>query len=332
MHVSPEGRFFVRYGFHRPICRSVPVPRFRCKACGRLFSRQTFRFDYRDHRPDLNARVFLLLCSGVGLRQTSRLVGIATKNLEKKFRKIGRHCRLLNRNTRKQLPAPVTLQMDEMESYEGRRRVRPVTVPTLIERSSRLILDMSSAPIRPSGQMSAARRAAIHEDEKRHGKRPSRSMPAVRRVLRVAGRVCEGHRAVVLQTDQKSTYPNLARSVLGRALVHERTSSRVVRDVRNPLFPINHTEAMARDLIGRLRRRSWLVSKKRWCLNLHMHIYMCYRNLCRPRFNGERATPAQLVGWVQQRLRPNQILSWCQEFGSRSGHPLSMNAEPVGSR
>jgi hypothetical protein len=33
--------------------------------------------DYRDHRPDLNPKLFELLASGVGLRQSSRLLGSA---------------------------------------------------------------------------------------------------------------------------------------------------------------------------------------------------------------------------------------------------------------
>ena len=74
-HADPgEGRFFVKRGSYWPRCRSHPVPRFRCKACGRGFSRQTFRVDYRDKRPDLNAFALALLTSGIGFRQTARLI------------------------------------------------------------------------------------------------------------------------------------------------------------------------------------------------------------------------------------------------------------------
>ena len=67
----------------------------------------------------------------------------------------------------------------------------------------------------------------------------------------------------LLQTDEKSTYPGLAGRVFGHdRLQHERTNSKLARTTWNPLFPINHAEAMARDLMGRLRRDSWLTSKK----------------------------------------------------------------------
>ena len=83
-HHRPAGRFYVRFGSYRPKCRPWPVPRFRCKNCGRYFSRQTFRMDHRDHRPDLNARLLRCIASGLGLRQTSRLLGLSLRCTELK--------------------------------------------------------------------------------------------------------------------------------------------------------------------------------------------------------------------------------------------------------
>jgi hypothetical protein len=48
--------------------------------------------DYRDHRPDLNPKLFELLASGVGLRQSSRVLGLSRRCLELKHRKIGATC------------------------------------------------------------------------------------------------------------------------------------------------------------------------------------------------------------------------------------------------
>ena len=132
MHRAPVEGFARFHGTYHPKCRAHPVPRFRCRACRRTFSRQTFRMDYRDHKPDRNAWVVTLLCSGIGLRQTARIVGLTAKNTEKKFRKIGRHLRRLNGNLRGPLPLGARLQFDELETYEGRRSTRPLTLPILI--------------------------------------------------------------------------------------------------------------------------------------------------------------------------------------------------------
>ena len=101
------------------------------------------------------------------------------------------------------------------------------------------------------------------------------------------------------------------------------------RGLANPLFPINHTEAMSRDLLGRLRRESWLVSKKRRYLDLGLHLFMAYRNLVRRRFNFDQESPAELLGFLPRRITEVEALSWRQELGRKSIHPLAKQAESI---
>jgi len=329
-HLEPRPCFFVRNGVYRPKCRSHPVPRFICRTCRRSFSRQTFRMDYRDHRPHLNEEVFKFLTSGLGLRQTARMVHLSRRCTELKFRKIARHLRYLNGNLRTSLPAGSVLQFDELETYEGRRNTRPLTLPILIDQETRFVIGAESAPIRPRGKMNERRLAAIAADEKRYGERRDCSAGAIRRVLAQGAAMCIGLARVALHSDEKTSYPKFARRAFGRKrLIHHQTNSRLPRDVRNPLFPINHTEAMARDLMGRLRRDSWLVSKKGWCLDLHLALHMAYRNYMRRRFNYDGKSPAQLLGFVDRRMTPTQLLSWRQDWHGRSIHPLARRQESV---
>ena len=283
---DPRRKFFVRWGRYAPNCRARPVPRFRCKSCGRTFSRQTFRMDYCDHRPSLNAQLFRLLASGVGLRQSSRLLGLSFRCTELKFRKIARHLRRLNLNLRAQLTGTASFHFDELETYEGQRNTRPLTVPFLIESTTRFIVWSEAASIRPRGKMTEKRKEAVVRAESRHGKRRDDSRHAIRRTLKRGAQLASSADVVVLSTDEKSSYPGLANDAFGhRRLDHRRTNSKLVRRTWNPLFPINHEEAMARDLSGRLRRESWLVSKKRRYLNLGLQLHAAYRNLVRSRFN-----------------------------------------------
>jgi len=329
-HARPQPRFFVRCGFYHPLCRARPVPRFRCRSCRRGFSRQTFRADYRDHRPDLNVRVFLSLATGLGLRQTARNVGLSPRCTELKFRKIARHLRRLNLNLRDDLPLDSVLQFDELETYEGRRNTRPLSLPLLIERGSRFVIWGETATIRPRGKMSKARRLAVLEDEQRYGRRRDASRRGILRTLRRGAELVSGGSPLVLMSDEKATYPGLARRAFGaRRLLHLRTNSRLVRATWNPLFAINHTEAMARDLMGRLRRESWLVSKKRRYLDLALQLWMAYRNYVRRRFNHDEASPAGVLGFVGRRLDPGELLTWRQDWGEESLHPLTRRGETL---
>jgi len=338
-HLTPQPGFFRHHGHYRARCRPHPVPRFRCRSCRRTFSRQTFRADYRDHRPDLNPRLLRALASGLGLRQSARNLGLSQRCAELKFRKLARHLRRLNLNLRQPFQHGACFQLDELETFEACRNTRPLTVPVLIETRSRLVVWAESAPIRPRGKMTPARRAAIAEDRRRHGRRRDGSRRSLKRTLRRAADVAGSLRSVLLDTDQKSTYPGLAAAAFGRErLVHVRTNSRLPRTTWNPLFPINHTEAMARDLMGRLRRESWLGSKKRRFLDLALQVFMAYRNYVRRRFNRDRESPAQLLGWLPRRLGMDELVSWRQDWGRGSIHPLARGSEsvaqwrPAGSR
>jgi hypothetical protein len=286
--------------------------------------------DYRDHRPDRNSLVFLLLASGLGLRQTARIADLSLRVTELKFRKIARHLRHLNLSVRGQLPPTASLQLDELETYEGSRGTRPLSVPVLIERDSRFMIWAESAPIRPRGKMTPARRRAIARDEKRHGPRRDGSRRALRRTLARGAAMVRTLPKVVLNTDEKSSYPNLAAQCFGaQRLEHIRTNSQLARTTWNPLFPINHTEAMARDLTGRLRRDSWLSSKEGRCLDLQLQVHLAYRNYWRRRFNRDKASPAELLAFVDGRMSAEDLLSWRQDWGKRSIHPLAREVESV---
>lgn len=323
-HRDPVAKFYSKHGSYHPKCRPWPVPRYRCKSCKKSFSRQTFRMDYRDHRPELNARLFESIASGVGIRQTSRNLKLSLRCTELKFRKMARHLRRLNLNLRGPLVEGSILLFDELETYETRRNTRPLSVPLLIDRWSRFVIWAESAPIRPRGKMSKIRKRAVWEENKRFGPRRDYSRTSVNRTLQRGAYLVKHLDEVVFLSDEKSTYPGHARRAFGPSrLVHLKTSSKLARMTWNPLFPINHEEALMRDLLGRLRRESWLVSKKRRYLDLGLQTWMAYRNYVRKRFNRDEESPAQMLGFVSRRMSCGEALSWRQDWGRGSIHPLS---------
>jgi transposase-like protein len=329
-HRRPEPRFYVRRGYYHPLCRAHPVPRFRCRTCGRGFSRQTFRVDYRDHRPDLNAKLFVSIATATGLRQTARNIGLSYKSTRRKFKKLARHLFRLNLNLRGPLKNGAVLMFDELETYEGRRNTRPLTLPLLIEKETRFAIWSECAPIRPRGKMTKARERAIARDAQKYGERVDRSRRAIGRTLRRGAELVSQLSVVELHTDEKSSYPAAARRAFGKErLVHRTTNSKLARGTWNPLFAINHSEAMVRDLLGRMRRESWLVTKKRRFLDLAIQMWMAHRNFVRSRYNRDEQSPAQMLGFVDRRMRPEQLLSWRQDWGRGSIHPLSRNASSV---
>jgi len=146
---------------------------------------------------------------------------------------------------------------------------------------------------------------------------------------RLARLVPEG--TLVLRTDEKPTYPGILRSVFGKRVVHETTAGTLHRGTHNALFPINTTLAMTRDNMGRLRRRSWLVSKRRQDLLAHARMFQVYRNYVRRRFNRDRGweTPGKLLRLLPRQLFASEVVAWRQDWGKHSMHPMSRNGRIV---
>ncbi len=305
------------------------MPRFRCRVCRRTFSRQTFRVDYRDKRPECNVALFWSLASSSGLRQAGRELGLGVGAVQRKFRKLARTCRGMHRNLCTSLPADRTFVLDEEESYE-KASIRPLTMPVVIDKDSYFVVATMTGPIRRLAPVGTTRRFAQERDEQRHGPRRDRSHRCVGAVLRRLGSLLHGG-ALTLLSDEKASYGTLATATFGDAVTHRTYSSKLVRNAANPLFPINLTLAMSRDNCGRLRRNSWLVTEKRRCLQLHLHLFTAYRNYVRRRHNGdgENETPAALLGLLPRRLAVREVLAWRQDWGARSIPPMSRDGGPV---
>jgi len=312
-HARPLPRFFKRHGRYHPKCRTHAVGRFRCRACKGTFSRQTFRADYRQRKPHINATFFHLMVNCVGQRQAASVLGVARRTVERRFVWLGQHCREFHRNHLEGARLEGPFQLDEFESFES-NRYQPLTVPILIDRKTFFVVGSAVAPLRRKGRMTALQRQrrTLHEAE--HGRRPSQSSKAVRSVMQVLARVVPKATAVVVDSDHKPTYQSIGRQLFGRRFVGRRHDAKRRRDERNPLFPINHTNARLRHFLSRLRRRSWCVSKKGSRLACHLEVATVFINYARGITNRTRTTPAQALRVAPRRYRVEEILAWRQEY------------------
>jgi hypothetical protein len=302
------------------------VPRFSCRGCNRSFSRQTFRLDYRDRKPACNVPVLQLLVSGVGLRQTGRTVGLGVHGTQHKFRKLALGLRQLNRNLLRKLPpGHRTFLFDEMETFESSSILR-LSVSVLIEEESLAMLAVDVAPIRRVPKKGSRRRKWLDSHETKHGRRRDQSRASVRRVLGRFRRLLGGEKGE-LRTDEKALYAALVRRMLPE-VEHQTTISTLPRTTYNPLFRINLTDAMLRDNNGRMRRRSWLVSKKREWLRQQLEVFAAWRNWHRPRTNADESdsTPGVFLGLAERSFRCDELLAWRQDWRERSIHPTSADA------
>lgn len=340
-HFHPQADFFRRNGSYNVKCRREAVPRFICRMCSKGFSRQTFRADYHDNKPSLNRRVVELLTSGVGLRETARILEITRKNFDAKWRKIARHGRLLDlnlksRSARANEGGPASpdcrLQFDEFETYEGRRNTRPLSIATMIESSTRFIIGAIAAPIRAKGKMSPGRLNAIEREDAMEGRRIDRTRVSCRSVFRSAAKLWPNAKCVCLETDQKSTYPGLfAEAFAHRRREHVTVSGKAPRGAGSVLLAINETEAVLREHVGRVRRNSWLTSKLRTYLNLFLPLYTAWKNWVIPLRQEAESSPGVRAGMAPRNLCLGEMLGWRQDWQQRSPCPFSNGVDTMGT-
>ena len=310
-----------RKGAYRRRCDGRLVPRFRCLHCRRSFSSQTFRLDYRLRKPWLNPTVAQLLCAKTTLRKMAEILGVDRKTIEARLELFGAHCRdfhesLLRRHRGRTGGLRGAMMMDELETFERDRRLCPITVPVLIEKHSYFVVHVETAPLGPRGRLSEADQKRRERYEDRFGRRRSGSREAVRRTLQAWKEAAGPQGAVQIETDRKSSYRGLLREVFPVGQPHHAThSSKAPRTYANPLFPINHTNALLRDSVSRLVRRSWGASKERWRLERHLWVFVVFRNYVRGiTRRARRVSSAMAAGVVRRMLSWSEVLRWRWPF------------------
>jgi transposase-like protein len=304
-----------RHGRYRRECDGAWVQRFRCLACERAFSTQTFKSNYRYRIPFLHHILTKVLCSKITRRQAARVCSVNRKTVERRFVRMAEvsadfHLTQLRKCSESGGTRGV-FQLDELETFEHSRKLKPVTMSVLIERRSYFVVHSRAGTLparRPLKPMEAKRLAEI---EAVVGKRRSQSRACIQQSFEALNQLLAPDAPVLFQSDMKKTYPTeCRRATWGRPFIHKTTSSRTHRDYRNLLFPINHTLAMMRDGMSCLVRRSWGACKSIRGLERHAAIWMAYRNYVRGVTIKTKTTPAQEAGVCARRWSLKEVLRW----------------------
>jgi len=301
-----------RDGFYPRHADGRRVQRFRCRACARRFSTQSFRLDFRHQKPQVNTLVLACLVSKVTHRQTARILQLDRKTVHRRLHLYGCALKDLHQAFLARAASHGGLfgsfSLDELETYEHNRRLQPLTMPVLIHRPTRFIVHVEVGRLPARGGLAGRdleRKAA-------QGQRPSESRDKVDRCFAVLKRVHAPEELLQLVTDQKKTYPILAKQHFGaRIAAHVQESARRARNPANPLFAINHTLATLRDHVSRLVRRTWAASKRGAALERHAWIFVAWKNYARPISNRlRRVSAGMMLGLAKRRLTFADLLRW----------------------
>jgi transposase-like protein len=302
--------WYRRFGTFSTKCRGE-IQRFRCTACGKTCSTQTFSVHYWTHSTDNLAWLLGHLYGCSGLRQTGRFAGVTYRVVANRTRRLARNALTVMDLAMSRLTPEEDLALDGFESYT-RSQYHPNNITHVVGKSSEFIYAAVHTLLRRKGSMTA--------QQKRHRAlidlvwRPTTTVrqdvggmlgdlaPAIERS-------CATREQLTLSTDEHRSYPPAIKDVrsLGSLLsdgrlVHERTSSREARTTKNPLFVVNYVDRQMRKNMAEHVRETIRQGREVNCQMERMAVFMMMHNFLTPkritdqaRF-GEQTTHAEAAG------------------------------------
>ena len=299
------------------------MPRFRCLACRRTFSQQSFACSYYLKRPELSVPIAAGLLAGSAHRQIARSLDCAPSTVTRRSARLGRHALLLSGRALRDLPVLMEpAVVDHFESF-AISQDDPVGLATVV--GHRIVV-----PVR---HRSRRRIAAV--DERR---RPSGNEPLVAPLLLVvpmcvpsrASSICLAERLRVplrpldLITDDHPAYrialdkhpkrrhfPQADLSVIHPAgrKAHHRSAEARRRD--RAMFPADLLHGIMRHSCAHHRRETIAFSRRLNALLERAFLLVVWRNFIKARSerrSGE-ATPAMQLGITNQRWNWKRLLA-----------------------
>ena len=304
-HHSPTGWRWLRMGTYTRATAPFIVQRFRCCACRRSFSSQTFRSTYWLRRPNLQHKIFLLTVNGMANSQIARALGCAPSTVDNQLSRLGRLCLLFHRHLPLQTSPAVDIVADGLVSFEYSQHF-PFEHLIAVETDTSFIRHFTDAPLRRSGRMTDRQKKRRAELEAALGKPDPKAVEkAMREVFEVS---LEGAEKAIVRTDKHKAYPRALRRVECE-IEHRTTDSRSHRDRHNEMFEINSLDRFLRHSSANHTRETLAYSKRRQRASERLAIFTVWKNCIKLRWErGTHSTAAMLKGLLDRRLKVGDVL------------------------
>ena len=289
-HVRPPaGPWWSHDGFHDTKCFGK-VQRFRCDACGRSFSTQTFSLDYYAKRRIDYRRLERLGASSVSVRALGRDLGCSPDSVLNRFDRLARQAIACHARLRPRARRHEDVSIDGFVSFD-RSQYFPNNITISVARDSRYVLSFTHATLRRSGSMreeQKKRRDLLYEGVAFERKALERSFTELLDGLARERSPGPGS-PLVIATDEKLEYRRaFLRHRLfrgqdgGHRAVHLRMSSKLPRTFWNPIFPSNYLDREIRKDQAAHRRESTCFARSAANGLSRMASYVAWRNYAKP--------------------------------------------------
>jgi len=284
------------------------VTRYRCKLCGRQFSRQSFSIDYYAKRRLSYPRLMGELCSCSSIRALGRNHRVGRKTIENKIMRLTRQALALQLLALEHVDLQEHLVVDGLESFWGSQYF-PNNLHVAVGADSQFVYGWNGVTIRRSGRMRESQRSRREELERCYRADPQGVKWSFRSIAQLCARLMadSSHHELALRTDEHQSYPpalaSLAqweRLVQSRGVTHLRYSSRLPRTVGNPLFAVNYIDRECRKDMAEHVRETTRFARSAHTSMERLSLYLVAHNFFKPwRLNGGstgQRTHAEVAG------------------------------------
>ena len=224
----------------------------------------------------MNERLRKLLCSGVSLRRSAKLLHLSRTTVARKLIYLGEQSRIkLSEMNQAHAPAEI-VEFDDQETFEH-TKCKPLSITLAVESKTRRILAFEISQMNAKGHLA---KLAI----KKYGRRKDTRLQARQRLFQTLKPLVLPH--AIFKSDENPHYPADVRRHFPKAK-HETFKGQrgsivgqgELKKIRfDPLFSLNHTCAMTRANMNRLFRKTWCTTKLPERLADHFAIYAVYHN------------------------------------------------------
>jgi len=307
---------FQRFGSYRKPSDPARIPRFRCRACGRTCSQQTFSNSYYLKRCDLPAQIAAQLVGCAGHRQIGRNVGCSKTTVTRAAERLGRHAILFHARCLQHVgELRESIVHDHFETFIGRQD-HALGIGTAVGSRSWFVYGVDPAPHRGSGRRPDRQTAEPLKPNRSYVQSIRRTIQALvpkvsapeRLVLMVDGRIdyraavatSEGRRRVRLEV-----FPNPKRGPKGAP----RSPEAIARDWA--MFPADQLHQLVRHSCADHKRETIAFGRRLESILGRAHLVAVWKNFIKGRSERkpDHSTPAMHVGLAVEAWEWKRILT-----------------------
>ena len=270
--------FIIKNGRFRRSSDSRFVQKFKCTKCQKQFSAATSTLEKYQKKRRINLTVLKELSSGVSIRRIAKNLQVDKKTIERKVVYLAKKCEKKNERFQRGLRKSRVqkLQIDDLITCEH-TKMKPLSISLAVDRERRYLLAAEVSQIPAFGLLAK-------KSVKKYGYRKSTHHLAMKNLGQKLQAIVSP--TALIESDQHQAYPVFVKKYFsaathktyhgGRGCVVGQGELKKLN--HDPLFTVNHTCAMLRENINRLKRRTWSTTKDPVKLKQHLEIFMYYYN------------------------------------------------------